>query len=92
MPKAQDRGPGQASLTWPSPFPAGLRAVRMDKDSLGLVGIGNPSFCLPPALTYCFFFFPRKIINNALVELLNVRPSGAINMQHGLEKVQNLDF
>ncbi|XP_057349819.1 anthrax toxin receptor-like [Manis pentadactyla] len=28
----------------------------------------------------------RKIINNALVELLNVRPSGAINMQHGLKK------
>ncbi|XP_073080123.1 anthrax toxin receptor-like isoform X1 [Manis javanica] len=28
----------------------------------------------------------RKKINNALVELLNVRPSGAINMQHGLEK------
>ncbi|XP_057349767.1 anthrax toxin receptor-like isoform X3 [Manis pentadactyla] len=28
----------------------------------------------------------RKRINNALVELLNVRPTGAINMQHGLEK------
>ncbi|XP_057349817.1 anthrax toxin receptor-like isoform X3 [Manis pentadactyla] len=28
----------------------------------------------------------RKKINNALVELLNVRPSGAINMQHGLKK------
>ncbi|XP_073081335.1 anthrax toxin receptor-like isoform X4 [Manis javanica] len=28
----------------------------------------------------------RKKINNALVELLNIRPSGAINMQHGLEK------
>ncbi|XP_073080529.1 anthrax toxin receptor-like isoform X3 [Manis javanica] len=28
----------------------------------------------------------RKKINNALVELLNVRPSGGINMQHGLEK------
>ncbi|XP_073081054.1 anthrax toxin receptor-like [Manis javanica] len=28
----------------------------------------------------------RKKINNALVELLHVLPTGAINMQHGLEK------
>ena len=59
MPKAQDRGPGQGSLAWPSPVPAGLHAVQMDKDSLGLVVIGNSSFHLPPPLTF-FFFFPEK--------------------------------
>lgn len=87
MPKAQDRGPGPGSLTWSSPVPAGLH-VQTGKDSLGLVVRGNPSFHLPPAL----IFFFRKKINNALVELLHVLPTGAINMQHGLEKVQKLDF
>ena len=53
MPKARGRGPGQGCLTWPSPVPEGL-LVQTDKDSLGPLVRGNPSFHLPPALIFFF--------------------------------------